>query len=331
MTPIAVVAIDVGGTKIRAGSVIDDAVGRLREMPTPAAAGREDILSSITEVARAVIRDTDAHTPDGQGLRWTIGVGSAGVIDPETGTVISATDSLTGWAGTRLSAELSARLGLRTRAVNDVHAHALGESLAGAARGTRSSLFVAAGTGIGGGFITEGRLLTGRHFAAGHIGHVPVAAARGLPCPCGGVGHLEAIASGPGVLSSYRRAGGTDASSARELAESAHAGDTRAQQALEDAGHALGSVLGGVANVLSPEAIVIGGGLAGAGELWWRSVLEAFDSELIPAICGLGLRPAELGPDAALIGAASLWSTAPQPSAPQPTAPQPTARSRQRT
>src|SRR5699024_10015428 len=94
---------------------------------------------------------------------------------------------------------------LAVRAVNDVHAHALGEAVAGASRGSASSLLVAAGTGIGGGFITDGHLLTGRNSAAGHIGHVPSAPAAGLDCPCGGTGHVEAIASGPAILETYRR------------------------------------------------------------------------------------------------------------------------------
>ncbi|WP_240372357.1 ROK family protein [Brevibacterium zhoupengii] len=315
MTSPPVVAVDVGGTKIRAGSVIDGVVDHVREVPTPAAAGAHAILDTIAEVARGVIRDTDVSTPDGATPAWRVGIGSAGVIDPDTGTVVSATDSLAGWAGTALTAEITARLGAEARAVNDVHAHALGEASSGAASGTQSSLLVAAGTGIGGGFITDNRLLTGRHAAAGHIGHLPVAAAQGLPCPCGGQGHLEAIASGPAVLSAYQRTvgeqdpGGPQVPTTRELAELASSGDVPAQCALEQAGRALGSALGGVANVLSPEIIVIGGGLSGAGELWWAPLREAFDAELIPAVRGLSLRPAQLGQDAALIGAASLWST----------------------
>lgn len=316
MTSTAVVAVDVGGTKIRAGSVIDGtiidgAVGHIREVPTPASEGRSAILDAIAEAAREVMHSTDASIGAGSPLPWKVGIGAAGVIDSETGTVVSATASLTGWAGTRLTAELTARLGLETRAVNDVHAHALGESLAGAARGTRSSLLVAAGTGIGGAFITEDRLLTGRNFAAGHVGHLPVTAAQGLPCPCGGAGHVEAVASGPAVLAAYGRAGGrADVSSTRELVGVAHSGDAIAQEAFARAGGALGSMLGGLANVLSPDVIVIGGGLAGTGELWWSPVREAFKRELIPAIGGLELREAQLGSDAALIGAASLWSAA---------------------
>lgn len=333
----AVIAVDVGGTKIRAGSVIDGILGHVRTVPTPALEGRTAILDRIAEAATAVMSNADGGTGDtptargGSSARWRLGIGAAGVIDPGTGTVVSATDSLTGWAGTRLRAELHNRLGLETRIVNDVHAHALGEALSGAARGTRSSLLVAAGTGIGGGFISENALLAGRRFAAGHIGHVPIAAAAGLSCPCGATGHVEAIASGPAILAAYRRAGrsygagenrsagNVDATcddgeigpaTTRELLISAEAGDAAAAEAFATAARALGSALGGVANVLSPEVIVIGGGLAGAGELWWSPLREAFAVELIPAVSGLELREAELGDDAALIGAAGLWAEA---------------------
>src|SRR5699024_7667773 len=229
-----IIAVDVGGTKIRAGSVIDGVLGHVRTVPTPASAGAQAILATIAEATAAVITATETGRGAGDGTdrdveadhgagrsaatvagggpgsgvavsEWRIGVGAAGAIDPVAGTVVSATDSLSGWAGTRLVAELEARTRLRVRAVNDVHAHALGEAASGASRGTDSSLLVAAGTGIGGGIIWDRRLVVGRNSAAGHIGHLPAPAAAGLPCPCGGTGHVEAIASGPAILATYRR------------------------------------------------------------------------------------------------------------------------------
>ncbi len=354
MTLPATVAVDVGGTKIRAGSVIDGRLAHVRGVPTPATAGAQAVLDTIAEVAAAVIADVpgSGDAESGADLAWRIGIGAAGVIDPATGVVVSATDSLVGWAGTELTAELSARTGLPVRAVNDVHAHALGESFAGASRGTRSSLLVAAGTGIGGGFITDGRLLTGRNSAAGHIGHVSSAAAAGLDCPCGGTGHVEAIASGPGILAAYRRLAyesaeidpgpvelaapgqshvpaaatpsdsptsaavtssnpATAPASTRELGAAASAGDPLAIRAFDIGARALGSALGGIANVLAPEVLVIGGGLAEMDEIWWAPLREAFAAELIPATSGIELVKAELGQDAALIGAAGLWDDSP--------------------
>ena len=332
MTLPATVAVDVGGTKIRAGSVIDGELAHVRSVPTPAADGAQAVLNTIAEATAAVIADASNSGGAGFGsggadFAWRIGIGAAGVIDPATGTVVSATDSLPGWAGTDLVAELNARTGLPVRVVNDVHAHALGEAAAGASRTTSSSLLVAAGTGIGGGFITDGHLLTGRNSAAGHVGHVPSAAAAGLDCPCGGTGHVEAVASGPAILATYRRLvlgsdhvaatpasanSATAPANTRELAAAASAGDPLAVRAFEIGARALGSALGGIANVLSPEVIVVGGGLAEMDETWWVPLRAAFAAELIPATSGIELAKAELGQDAALIGAAGLWNDEPE-------------------
>ncbi|MGM0698124.1 MAG: ROK family protein [Actinomycetota bacterium] len=383
MTLPATVAVDVGGTKIRAGSVIDGELAHVRSVPTPAADGAQAVLNTIAEVAAAVIAETSGSRggsgsttgdaadersgdrgADGSGidstdcsgdLAWRIGISAAGAVDPVTGTVVSATESLPGWAGTDLVAELTARTDLPVRVVNDVHAHALGEATAGTSSDTRSSLLVAAGTGIGGGFIADEHLLTGRNSAAGHIGHVPSAAAVGLDCPCGGTGHVEAIASGPAILNTYQRlacgsaesntepaepaAQGQSHNSAsatafraptstpnsrsdragaapvptntRELAAAASAGDELALRAFDIGARALGSALGGIVNVLSPELVVIGGGLAEMDETWWAPLREAFAAELIPAASGTPLVKAELGQDAALIGAAGLWNDEP--------------------
>ena len=370
MTLPATVAVDIGGTKIRAGSVIGGVLRHVRGVPTPAAEGAAAVLDTVAEVVAAVIAEAqasraadsaagsglaDAGSVGGDSARvarssvnldWRIGVASAGVINPATGVVVSATESLAGWAGTELTAELESRTGQPVRAVNDVHAHALGEAAAGASRGMSSSLLVAAGTGIGGGAIISGSLLTGRNSAAGHIGHVPSSAAAGLLCPCGGTGHLEAIASGPAILATYQRllrgddspaspasaavaASGPSSpasahnpagipspsvpASTRELAAAASAGDTLAVCAFDTGARALGAALGGIVNVLSPEVVVIGGGLADMDDTWWAPLREAMTVELIPATAEIELRKAELGQDAALIGAAGLWGAGPIP------------------
>lgn len=301
------IAVDLGGTKIRAGLVVGGGVTQVHTAPTPADLGASAVLDAV---AGLVARTMTAAAAQGQ-TPEVLGMGSAGVIDPESGLVVSATDALPGWTGTNLVSELQHRTRLSVRVVNDVHAHALGEASTGASSAARDSLLVAVGTGIGAGLICNGHLVTGRNSAAGHIGHQSSSCAAGLPCPCGGQGHLEAIAAGPAVLAAYRRAGGrATSSSTADLAGQARAGDAMAREAFAAAGRALGSALGGTANLLAPEVIVLGGGLAEAGDLWWPHVEQAFTEELIPAVRGVALRRAELGADAALIGAASLWSTA---------------------
>src|SRR6478735_5563333 len=207
------VGVDLGGTKTAAGVV--SAAGEVlfsETVPTLNRDGGAAILDATAALVSALIGRAQK-----EGLAVTgVGVGSAGVIDSTRGVVVSATDAILGWAGTALTEGLAARLGLpasSVRAVNDVHAHALGEAWVGAAAGTASSLLVAFGTGVGGSFVLGGRPLLGHRHAGGHVGHFasPHAYHGGvaLPCVCGGAGHVEAVASGPAIRETYLRLGGT--------------------------------------------------------------------------------------------------------------------------
>jgi glucokinase len=299
--------VDLGGTKTAAGVVTAEGTVAFAEtVPTPSREGAPAVITATEGLVRSLLERAAAQGIAVGGL----GVGSAGVIDAVAGVVVSATEAISGWAGTPIAGELADRTGLRTAAVNDVHAHALGEAWTGAAAGTSSSLLVAFGTGVGGSFIEAGRPLLGRHWVAGHAGHIasPYAYDGGtpLPCVCGGAGHVEAIASGPALHQAYLRLGGLAAQDARAVARLAHAGDPRAVRALEIAARSAGQAAGGLANVLDPETVIIAGGLAGAGPLWWEAMEAAFRAELMPPLRELPLRPAALGGAAAIIGAAGL-------------------------
>ncbi|GAA1713608.1 ROK family protein [Nonomuraea bangladeshensis] len=296
-----VVGLDIGGTKTAAGLV--DPSGELLETatrPTPGAEGREAILTTAAGLVRSLLRD---------GVT-TVGVGSAGVIDPVRGVVVSATSALAGWAGTDLRGELSRGLGLPVAVDNDVHAHALGELWRGAAAGRADVLLVAVGTGVGASLVLGGRVRHGAHAVAGHAGHVPVAAAAGLPCPCGGQGHVEAVASGPALLGAYRRRAGTETPGGlAEVARLAAAGDPVAAEVLATGATALGQAIGGLMNVLDPEIVIVGGGVAGCGEPWWGPLRAAVAAETLPALRDVPVRPAALSATAALLGAARLALT----------------------
>ncbi|MFG1945351.1 ROK family protein [Nonomuraea sp. NPDC048826] len=302
-----VVGLDIGGTKTAAG-VVDrtGAVLATATRPTPAGGGPEAILGTAAELVRSL---------DGRrGIVTAVGVGSAGVIDPRRGVVVSATDALAGWAGTDLRGELSRRLGLPVAVDNDVHAHALGEQWRGAAAGRSDVLLVAVGTGVGASVVLGGRVRHGAHAVAGHAGHVSVAAAAGVPCPCGGQGHVEAVASGPALLREYRSRSGAAAADLAEVARLAEAGDPVAAGVLAEGGAALGSLIGGLMNVIDPEIVVIGGGVAGCGEAWWRPLRAAVAADALPALRGVPVEPAALGGTAALLGAARLArAAAPDP------------------
>lgn len=291
-----VAALDIGGTKLaaalikRSGEIVDR-----RAAPTPANAGGQAILAAASEL----VADLRAGSP---AELVALGIGSAGVVDPVSGRVLAATDQLADWAGTDLT-ELGARWRVPVAAMNDVHAHALGEASAG-----DTMLFLAVGTGIGGAHVVDGAVLAGAHSVAGHAGHVPSVYADRTPCTCGGRGHLEAIASGPALVARYQELSGEQAGDLQSVAERAAAGDRVAGEVIEYGGTAVGSALGGLVNMLDPHVVVIGGGVAGLGMLWWNALRAEFRREALSRLVDVPVSAARLGSDAALIGAAkAAW------------------------
>lgn len=305
---IAAFGIDLGGTKIAAGLIAaDGTVLASASAPTPATQGAQAVLDAVAALVTELSAAPAAKDVDIAGL----GLGAAGVIDAGTARVLSATDTILHWAGTDLAAELLARTGLQVRAVNDVHAHGLGEAWRGAAAGSANALLLAVGTGIGGSHLLAGIPQTGVHHVGGHMGHFASPLASGVRCSCGRSGHLEAIAAGPAIHRHYLRLGGDPTvADTRELTARAYAGDQLARQALRTGALAVGIAAGSLANILDPELIVLSGGMIGAGSLWWDAVREGFATEAIDPLQHLELLPATLGNNAAIIGAAGLYLAA---------------------
>ncbi|MBW3086890.1 N-acetylmannosamine kinase [Austwickia sp. TVS 96-490-7B] len=302
-----VLAVDIGGTKIAAG-VVDGsgAVHGRRTVLTPAGDGAAAVMAAAIAVAGLVA--------DEQGVReelCAVGVGAAGVIDPARGVVTHATDALPGWAGTELVGPFAQTFGVPAAVLNDVHAHALGEARYGAGRGAASMLLVAVGTGIGGAYVAGGSVVTGSHHVAGHVGHLSVPGAEGVPCTCGRLGHVEGLASGPGIAAAYRRAGGADLTAAQvvDLAQGPQNADTqRAQEVLHRCGMATGQMIGGLLNVLDPDVVVVTGGVAAAGDLWWAALREGVAADAMDVVASTPVCSATGGVGAALSGAAA-WVT----------------------
>jgi glucokinase len=301
------VGVDLGGTKTAAGLVAADGAVLLRkEAPTPAAEGPDAVLATVIGLAAAVTADAPSVLT-GNAPPIGVGIGAAGVVDPRTRTVLSATDTLPGWAGTRIGEEAERALGIPVAVDNDVRAHAIGEARFGAGRGRSSVLLVAAGTGVGGALIVGGAPLVGATSAAGHFGHMPAVEAQGLPCTCGRQGHVETIAAGPAIHAAYLRRGGTEpVTDARAVFALAEAGDPLAVSVVEIAGRALGRAIGGLLNALDPDVVVVGGGLSQTSELWWGPLREGVAAEAIDLVRERPVVPAALGTAAALAGAGSL-------------------------
>lgn len=293
------VAVDIGGTKI-AGAVIgaDGRPSSPLQRPTPARAGRDAILDAVAEVV--------AEVADG-GAVDALGVATAGTVDVTRGVVIGATDSLAGWCGTDVAGELAGRLGIarmRVHVENDVHAHALGEAAHGGHGEAETMAFVAVGTGVGGGLVEHGVVRRGARHAAGSVAHIPVPAAAGLRCGCGRLGHVEAIASGTGMHAAWLAAGGEPSvADARGIVALAETGHALAVDVLERSAAGLAQAIAGVVTTVDPEVVVVGGGLAQAGDRWWDAVLRVLRAELVDELQGIRVERSSLGAAAALAGA----------------------------
>lgn len=294
--------IDIGGTKTAAALVTAD--GRVLE--------RRRVATPVHEGPGAIL-DTAAAAVTGFGASVAaVGVGSAGVVDSAAGTVLSATDALPGWVGTRLRDGLRRRLGDAPVAVdNDVHAHLVGEAWRGAAVGHRQVLLVAVGTGIGGSMLLDGRVHHGAHHAAGHAGHLPVPAAAGRPCTCGAHGHAEAVAAGPALLAAYLERGGAPvADGLATVSARADDGDQLAAEVLTEGATALGQAVAGLVSMIDPELVVVSGGVSHCGPAWWEPLRATVAKETLPQLAGVSLVRSALGGEAAVIGAARLGAVA---------------------
>ncbi|VEG74809.1 ROK family protein [Actinomyces slackii] len=307
--PGAVVGLDLGGTKMAAALVGADGVllGPAARLDTPASQGPEAILDAVA----SLVLDLAASAGPGEPPIAAVGIGTAGVVDTTTGTIISATEALAGWAGTPVAQGLSQRLEpaglgrIPIDVVNDVDAYATAEAWRGAGRGCSSLLVAAVGTGVGGALVLEGRTRRGAHHVAGEIGHIPAPGAQGETCTCGRIGHLEAVVAGPQIHRRYLAGGGDDAvRDARQVEERALAGEELALAVYRDSAQALGQALAGLASAIDPDRILISGGLARAGDLWWGPLRRAFAAEVIEPLAGIEILPAALGTTAPIIGAA---------------------------
>jgi glucokinase len=288
------IGVDIGGTKVAAGVVDDE--GRVLDRcrrATPdsdAAAALDAVVDAVSELRAR--REVGA-----------VGVAAAGYVSADRSTMLFAPNLP--WQQVPVRDLLAERLGLPVDVENDANAAAWAEARYGAARGERDVVCLTVGTGIGAGLLLDGRLYRGAYGIAGEPGHLRVVP-DGLPCGCGNRGCLEQYASGT-ALERYAAERGL-AVSGPEVTEAARAGDGRAVAAFTEAGAWLGQGLADLSAVLDPAVYVIGGGVADAGELLLAPARAAFERALSGRAHRpvAGLRAAELGNDAGLVGAADL-------------------------
>lgn len=297
------IGIDIGGTGIKAGRIgSEGGVEASRHRPTPATEPPGVMVSLLAELIGEL-------TPSGGGPP-SIGIGCAGLVDHERGSVYSS-PNLPGWSEAVPLADLVARaVSARPVVLNDANAFVLAEWRLGAGRGASSLVGLTLGTGVGGGIVLGGRLWTGCHGTAGEIGHMPILA-DGPPCACGGRGCFEALVGTHAILTRYRSHRNPlenpegESLTPLEIAERARAGEGAAKETWRETGRLLGLGLVGLTHLLDPERFVIGGGVAGAAEfLLPEAEATLREAAMLPARLLPSLSIASLGPDAGWIGAA---------------------------
>lgn len=309
----SVLAIDLGGTQIRAAHISPDlTVSHRVALPTDDEAGVEAVVSRICEIAVEV---RDASLAGGLPAPVGIGISSPGPLDPWRGVVV-APPNLVGWRDVPLADRVAASTGLPTFLERDTNVAVQCEWRYGAARGTRTAIYVTISTGIGGGIIVDGRPLDGRDGTAGEVGHMTVEL-DGPICGDGQAGHVEAIASGTGIARAARDAldagfapglamlveGGIEPD-AEAVAEAADAGDQACQVILDRAWEALGAMAAGLTNLFNPDVIVLGGGIAVHRPEVLARVRDGIDARAFPAPARrVRVALAEHGHDVSLIGA----------------------------
>ncbi|MEA2931983.1 MAG: glucokinase [Actinomycetota bacterium] len=302
------VGVDLGGTKCLAVALAGNRI--VGEGRVATAMGSAAVLDEIAALALKVA---------GERPLAAVGVGVPGLVDRDG--VLRFAPNLPGVTDLAVRAELERRLGVPVRVDNDATCAAWAERAMGAATGLDDVVMVTLGTGIGGGVITGGRLTRGTNGFAGEVGHMVVDPA-GPACPCGQKGCWERYASGSGLARLARAAarrgeaaavvalagGNADAILGEHVTQAAAGGDVQARAVVAELGWWVGLGLANLANVLDPEAFVIGGGLVEMGDLLLEPVRAAFAALLqgrawrpaIPVV------PAALGPRAGAIGAGCL-------------------------
>lgn len=308
---MAVLAIDIGGTKLAAGVV--DADGRMLargEVPTLAMEGLEPVLGRIVGLGRELL-----VRPEIAGVRvQRIGVGCAGPVDIKAGLVFRP-PNLPGWTRVPLTDHIQRSLGLPTILENDANAAALGEFRYGAGKGARSIFYITVSTGIGGGIILDGKVWHGLKDAAGEVGHMTVCP-DGPVCGCGNRGCLEAMSSGPSIARRAREAVAAGRQTrlseiskptSADVARLAQEGDSVAGEVWAEAVKYLGIGVAAVITILAPERVVIGGGVTKAGDALFQPLREQARQrvKLVP-VESVPILPAALGPDVGILGAAAV-------------------------
>lgn len=310
------IGIDVGGTNVKIALV--DGEGKIiysNSVPTYAQMGYEYTVNNIKQAIRGLMKETNTDAKEIEG----IGFDFPGQVDYKTG-VVKLAPNIPGWVNVPIAQMIEEEFNIPTRIDNDVRCAALGELKFGAGKGCENFVCITVGTGIGSGLVINGQLVRGAANAAGEIGHIKLQMNGGPICGCGDTGCLEAFASGPSIVAmaqeylkggkstKFREMAGADGEITPYIvAKAAEAGDPVAKRIFEIVGTYIGMGLVSVINLLNPEKVIIGGGVAAAGDLLLDPIRKTIkERAMVVAGNSVEIVPAELGNSAGVIGASML-------------------------
>jgi glucokinase len=313
------IGVDIGGTKVAAGIV--DAGGKILSQlrtPMPANEGPEAALKAVTSAIDALF---SAETKQAQ--IQAIGICAPGPLDPNSGVVLNP-PNLPCWRNFPLAARVAEKYRVPVKVDNDANAAALAETIWGAARGYKYVFYATLGTGIGTGIVLDGRIYHGRTGAAGEGGHVSIDY-RGPVCSCGKRGCIEVLAAGPAIAARARErvaadpdrgAGLLDLAQGKielitsEIVGKAYAAkDALAKEILQQTAELLTIWLGNIVDLLDPDVLVVGGGVAAMMNPFFDEIKRRLPAWCVnPRAAEIPLLPAHYGADAGIAGGAALFS-----------------------
>ena len=300
------IAVDIGGTHIRVAAYEANSIVPVAHQRTKTLANTPGVYERLVEAIKSVWTDQNISS---------IGIASPGPLDPYTGTILD-TPNIPEWKNFPLGAKLSEEFGVPVHLDNDANMAGLAEWKYGAGKGHHDLVYLTISTGIGGGVVSNDRLLQGFRGKGGELGHILIDPSGPL-CGCGKRGHIESFSSGPSIVKYVNKqleAGQksslqTDPNmNAAQVAEAARTGDALAISAFNRAGHYLGMAVANFLAVFDPSILVFGGGVSQVGDLLFKPFEESLRQHVFHPhyLDDLVITKAALGDDAGLLGALAL-------------------------
>ena len=305
--------IDLGGTTAKIGLfTTSGALLEKWEVATDTSNAGEHILENLAAAVLGKMKEQSIQPEQVEG----VGIGVPGpVLDSSIVPIVCA--NLGGWGERNVSAQLSGLLdGLKVLVGNDANVAALGEIWMGAAKGAKNAVMVTLGTGVGGGVVVNGKVIDGVHGAGGEIGHITVNRHETAVCGCGKRGCLEQYSSATGVVRCMKKLldenpdtpcvlRGTEFA-AKDVFDAARNGDALAAREVDEMSDTLGMALANITSTVDPEAFLVGGGVARAGDVLFAPLNKHFQEYAFKSCRETPIKQASLGNDAGIYGAVRL-------------------------